>query len=110
VRAITGRAVITREVERALTNVDALLLPSLAIPAPPIGEASVPVKGGREAVRAVMLRCTQPFNLSSHPAVSLPCGATPAGLPVGLQLVGRLGQTPNLLRAARSVEAALAPA
>jgi len=107
VRALEGRRVLAREVERALDGLDALLLPALSIPAPVIGDASVAVKGGREPVRNAMLRCTQPFNLTSHPAISLPCGTTPAGLPVGLQIVGRLGETPELLRAARSIESAL---
>lgn len=109
VRALEGRRVLAREVERALVGLDALLLPALSIPAPVIGDASVAVKGGREPVRSAMLRCTQPFNLTSHPAISLPCGTTPAGLPVGLQIVGRLGKTSELLRTARSIEAALTP-
>lgn len=104
VRAQTGRAVLRREVDRALSGVDALVLPALGIPAPPIGAATMPVRGGEEQVRSVMLRCTQPFNLSGHPALSLPCGATPQGLPVGLQLVGALGQTHELLRVARAAE------
>ena len=107
VRATRGRQVITHEVERALAGVDALVLPALAIEAPPIGAASVPVKGGQESVRNVMLRCTQPFNLSGHPAISLPCGSSKAGLPIGLQLVGHAGRTPELLRVARAVERVL---
>ncbi len=107
VRAVRGRAVIRREVNRALEGVDALLLPSLAIEAPPIGAATVAVKGGNEPVRNVMLRCTQPFNLTGHPAISVPCGATRAGLPIGLQLVGHRGRTGDLLRLARAVERTL---
>jgi aspartyl-tRNA(Asn)/glutamyl-tRNA(Gln) amidotransferase subunit A len=107
VRALRGRAVIAREIDRALEGVDALVLPALAIPAPPIGAATVAVKGGDEPVRNIMLRCTQPFNLSSHPAISLPCGTTAAGLPIGLQLAGHHGQTPHLLRVAGAVEALL---
>lgn len=105
-RALRGRAVLRREVDAALAGVDALVLPALAIPAPPIGEASVTVKGGREPVRNIMLRCTQLFNLTSHPALTLPCGRT-GGLPVGLQLAGRFGGTHDLLRIARSVEGLL---
>ena len=104
IRALRGKAVIAAEVDQALQSVDALLCPALAIPAPPIGAVTVPVKGGTEAVRTVMLRCTQPFNLSGHPAISLPCGNTPAGLPVGLQLVGHKGRTPALVQAALAVE------
>jgi aspartyl-tRNA(Asn)/glutamyl-tRNA(Gln) amidotransferase subunit A len=107
VRAVRGRAVITREVEQALSGVDALVLPGLAVEAPPIGAATVPVKGGQEPVRNIMLRCTQPFNLSGHPAITLPCGATKAGLPIGLQLVGHAGRTAELLRVARAVECVL---
>lgn len=104
IRALRGRAVIAGEVDQALRGVDALLCPALAVPAPPIGAATVPVKGGTEAVRTIMLRCTQPFNLSGHPAISLPCGKTAAGLPVGLQLVGPKGRTPALVQAALAVE------
>jgi aspartyl-tRNA(Asn)/glutamyl-tRNA(Gln) amidotransferase subunit A len=106
-RALRGREVITREVDRALSNVDALVLPALAVEAPPIGAATVAVKGGDEAVRNAMLRCTQPFNLTGHPAISLPCGVTPAGLPIGLQVVGHRGRTADLLRVARAVERTL---
>ena len=104
IRALRGRAVIAAEVDQALRGVDALLCPALAVPAPPIGAATVPIKGGTETVRSIMLRCTQPFNLSGHPAISVPCGKTAAGLPVGLQLVGHKGRTPALVQAALAVE------
>jgi aspartyl-tRNA(Asn)/glutamyl-tRNA(Gln) amidotransferase subunit A len=107
VRALHGKQVIAREVEQALAGVDGLILPALAIEAPPIGAATVPVKGGVEPVRTAMLRCTQPFNLSGHPAISLPCGSTHAGLPIGLQIVGHKGRTGELLRVARAVEQTL---
>jgi Asp-tRNA(Asn)/Glu-tRNA(Gln) amidotransferase A subunit family amidase len=54
-----------------------------------------------------MLRLTQIFSLTSHPAISLPCGDTRAGLPVGLQLVGHHDGTLPLLRLARTCEAVL---
>lgn len=108
IRALRGKAVIAREVDRALDGVDALVLPSLSIPAPPIGAATMPVKGGSDAVRTLMLRCTQPFNLSGHPAISIPCGRTRHDLPIGLQLVGHKGRTPALVQAALATEAAIA--
>jgi Asp-tRNA(Asn)/Glu-tRNA(Gln) amidotransferase A subunit family amidase len=54
------------------------------------------------AVRAAMLKHTQPFNLSGHPAVSIPLATT--GLPVGLQLVGRRNRTADLLAIAAACE------
>ena len=110
IRALRGKAIITSEIDRALDGVDALVLPTLSIPAPPIGAATMPVKGGPDAVRTLMLRCTQPFNLSGHPAISLPSGTTPAGLPIGLQLAGHKGRTPALVQAALAVERLIASA
>jgi aspartyl-tRNA(Asn)/glutamyl-tRNA(Gln) amidotransferase subunit A len=109
-RAMRGREVIRREVEQALAGADALVLPALSIEAPPIGAATVAVKGGSEPVRNAMLRLTQPFNLSGHPALSLPCGQTRAGLPVGLQLVGHMQRTAELLAIGAAVERVLASA
>jgi aspartyl-tRNA(Asn)/glutamyl-tRNA(Gln) amidotransferase subunit A len=50
------------------------------------------------AVRAAMLRLTQLFNVTGHPAISLPISSD--GLPVGLQLVGRRDETERLLSSA----------
>jgi len=106
-RALEGRELLRREVDRALEDVAALALPSLPIPAPPIGATTVDVGGRPEPVRNVMLRLTQLFNLTGHPAVSLPCGRTKNDLPVGLQLVGRRGQTQELMALALAVEEVL---
>jgi aspartyl-tRNA(Asn)/glutamyl-tRNA(Gln) amidotransferase subunit A len=102
-RAMAARQVFEREVDASLADVDALVLPTLPIVAPTLGVESVDIGDRRESVRPVMLRLTQPFNLSRHPAVALPCAA--AGLPVGLQVVGKHARTAALL----DLCAALAP-
>jgi aspartyl-tRNA(Asn)/glutamyl-tRNA(Gln) amidotransferase subunit A len=104
VRAEAARAVLRREVDAALDGCDALVLPTLPIPAPPIGAATVDVAGAAQPVRAMMLRLTQLFNLTGHPAISIPIGDTAAGLPCGLQLVGRRDDTEALLAAAAACE------
>jgi aspartyl-tRNA(Asn)/glutamyl-tRNA(Gln) amidotransferase subunit A len=104
VRALAGREVLRREVDAALSGYDALLLPTLPIPAPPLGASSVRVGQKDEPVRNLMLRLTQIFNLTGHPALSLPCGGTSTGLPCGLQLVGARMRTEELLRVALAVE------
>jgi aspartyl-tRNA(Asn)/glutamyl-tRNA(Gln) amidotransferase subunit A len=48
--------------------------------------------------------CTWPFNLTGQPAVSVPCGWTAEGLPIGLQLVGRRGADNLVLRVAAALE------
>jgi aspartyl-tRNA(Asn)/glutamyl-tRNA(Gln) amidotransferase subunit A len=110
VRARRLRERLVRAVDHALAGVDVLAAPALAIPAPPIGATNVPIKGGSDVVRSAMLRNTQLFNLSRHPAVSLPCGSTREGLPVGLQLVGHRKATSRLLHDALAAEAVLARA
>jgi aspartyl-tRNA(Asn)/glutamyl-tRNA(Gln) amidotransferase subunit A len=104
VRAMEGREVLRREVDAALDGCDALILPTLPIAAPPLGAESVLVNGKEEPVRALMLRETQLFNVTGHPAISIPCGLTSAGLPSGLQLVGYRNQTEALLLVAAGVE------
>ena len=104
VRALAGREVLRREVDAAVAPHDALLLPALAIPAPPIGASSGPVGRSTEPVRSIMLRLTQLFNMTGHPAISVPMGRTPAGLPCGMQLVGCRAQTDALLRVALACE------
>lgn len=106
-RAMRGREELTRAVDAALEGVDALLLPTLAIPAPPLGAASIDVGGVQEPVRGITLRLTQAFNLTGHPALSIPMGLTSSGLPCGLQLVGRRAATRTLLQAALACEAQL---
>jgi aspartyl-tRNA(Asn)/glutamyl-tRNA(Gln) amidotransferase subunit A len=108
VRALAGREILRREVDALLANHDAIVLPTLPIPAPPLGAASVQLGSEHEPVRNLMLRLTQLFNLTGHPAIALPCGSTAAGLPCSLQLVGRHGQTDALIGAALTCEAQIA--
>jgi len=104
VRALAGREVLRREVDAALAQHDALVLPTLPIPAPPLGATTVKVGTTTEPVRNVMLRLTQLFNVTGHPAISMPVGQTSSGLPCGLQLVGCRGQTDVLVRVALACE------
>ena len=104
--ARAARTAIEADVSQLLTRVDLLALPGLAITPPRIGQSHVAWPGGEELTRAAMLRLTQPFNMSRHPAIVLPVAATRDGWSVSLQLVGR--DTASLVAVARGVEAALA--
>ena len=104
VRAQRGRELLRQEVEAALARHDALVLPTLPIPAPPLGASTVVVGGTEDSVRNVTLRLTQLFSLTGHPAISIPCGTTPEGLPCGLQLVGPARRTTDLLALALTCE------
>ena len=104
VRALAGREALRREVNAALAGHDALVLPTLPIPAPPLGASTLRVGSHEEPVRNLMLRLTQLFNLTGHPAISIPCGRTSAGLPCGIQFVAQAQQTDQLLAIALAAE------
>ena len=106
VRAQRGRRVLTAEVDAALAHRAALLLPTLPVVPPRLGTGSIAVGGTVESARALTLRLTQLFDVTGHPAVSIPCG-TAGGLPAGVQLVGRRGETERLLALAAACEGAL---
>jgi aspartyl-tRNA(Asn)/glutamyl-tRNA(Gln) amidotransferase subunit A len=104
VQAQGERAKLRAEVDAALRKCDGLVLPTLPIPAPRLGAATVRIGNSEEALRPLMLRMTQLFNLTGHPALTLPCGDAAAGLPCGLQLVGRHQGTSELLNLAIACE------
>lgn len=104
VLALGGREQLRRDVDAALAGCDALVLPTLPIPAPKIGAEFVQVGSTEQPLRNVMLRLTQLFNITGNPAISIPCGITRDGLPAGLQLVGGRGQTRSLVQAALACE------
>jgi aspartyl-tRNA(Asn)/glutamyl-tRNA(Gln) amidotransferase subunit A len=104
VRALRGRDLLIDEVDAPLLRRDALLLPSLAVPAIKLGAAVVKIGSVEEPVRNITLRLTQLFNITGHPAITIPCGSTTDGWPIGAQLVGARNQTDELLAVAAAVE------
>jgi aspartyl-tRNA(Asn)/glutamyl-tRNA(Gln) amidotransferase subunit A len=98
VRAQQVRALVAREIDEALARRDVLLAPATPLAAPVLGERETTLGDGPSDVRAALLRCTRPFNFSGHPACAAPCGFTAAGLPIGLQLVGRPFDEATVLR------------
>ena len=104
-KAQRARRVIRGDVDAVLGRMDALLLPTTSIPAPRIDQRAVTVDGVTDDPRVWLTRCTRPINLTGHPALSVPCGLTTAGLPMALQLVGRHFDEATLLRVGAAYEA-----
>jgi aspartyl-tRNA(Asn)/glutamyl-tRNA(Gln) amidotransferase subunit A len=92
------------EFDAAFQNVDAIVAPTLPVPAPQIGAESVEIEGEQFDVRPTIVGHCRPANFTGLPAISAPCGFTRAGLPVGLQLIGRAFDETTLLRIAYSYE------
>jgi aspartyl-tRNA(Asn)/glutamyl-tRNA(Gln) amidotransferase subunit A len=89
-------------------KIDALVVPTTPITAPLIGEESTLIGEDNHPTRALLLRLNRPANLAGIPAISVPCGFTSAGLPVGLQLIGAVTDE-SLLLAIAHVAQALMP-
>jgi aspartyl-tRNA(Asn)/glutamyl-tRNA(Gln) amidotransferase subunit A len=82
----------------ATANVDAVIAPVSPIPAPTIAESDVGNAPNAEAVIQRLTRFTRPINYLGLPSLSIPSGFTKAGLPVGLQLIGRSFDEATILR------------
>jgi aspartyl-tRNA(Asn)/glutamyl-tRNA(Gln) amidotransferase subunit A len=92
------RTLVRREFEEALGQVDALISPTSPVPAFKLGEKSDPLS------MYLMDVLTIPASLAGLPALSLPCGFTRAGLPIGLQLIGRPFAEATVLQLGRAFE------
>lgn len=96
-----------REIRRIFADVDVLVTPTTPIAAPSIAD----LKKNPEQLRPAelkLLRNTRPFNVCGLPAISLPCGFTQDGLPIGLQIAGPPWREDLILRLAQKYEQATA--
>jgi aspartyl-tRNA(Asn)/glutamyl-tRNA(Gln) amidotransferase subunit A len=109
-RAMFARTDLFRTVQRWFQRYDALVTPTLARSAVPIDQdffADVEIDNRTVGeIRKSWYPYTMPFNITGHPAVSLPCGFGSDGLPLALQVVGRLRGDADLLRIAALYEQA----
>jgi aspartyl-tRNA(Asn)/glutamyl-tRNA(Gln) amidotransferase subunit A len=105
-RALHQRRVFASAIRAAMQPVQALVLPALPIPAIPVeqADADISIDGVTENTGVALLRMTMPFNLAGLPAISLPCGFTAGGLPIGLQLAGKPFEEAMILRIAHAYQ------
>jgi aspartyl-tRNA(Asn)/glutamyl-tRNA(Gln) amidotransferase subunit A len=94
---------VRRGISAAFKEVDLLVTPTVPVPAPLISD----LKANLEALRPAelkLLRNTRPFNMWGLPAISVPCGFTESGLPIGLQIAGPHWREDLVLRLALAYE------
>jgi aspartyl-tRNA(Asn)/glutamyl-tRNA(Gln) amidotransferase subunit A len=107
-RALELRDMFIQQLQLAMADagVDALVVPTTPITAPLISEETSRLNEKDYPTRALLLRNNRPANLAGVPAISIPCGFAPDGLPVGLQLIGAVTEEHLLLRIAHAFERA----
>ena len=96
-----------RGIGHVFADVDLLVTPTMPMPAPAIAD----LRADPEALRPAelrLLRNTRPFNVWGLPAISVPCGFTQSGLPIGLQIAGPHWREDLVLRLAHAYEQATA--
>jgi len=109
-RALLARTQLYRKVQGWFDRFDVIAMPTLARTAIPIEERlfePIEIEGRKaDSVRKAWYPYTHPFNLTGHPAITLPCGFHSDGLPMAIQLIGRRSEDARLLRAAALFEQA----
>lgn len=105
--ALRIRHGFVRRAEDLFRRIDVLALPTLSVPPPPVGAEEVEVAGQRISTLDALGRFTRFASFTGQPALSLPCGLTGGGLPVGLQLIGPIGGDRRLWQIGQEFEAAI---
>lgn len=105
VKAHIARQSVRRLIDDVLQQVDILLCPAMSTPPMEVKDFSPQAVLPAKAVPA-LLAFTGPMDFSGSPTITLPCGFTDDGLPLGLQLVGRHGEEGTIMQAAHAYEQA----
>lgn len=96
-RALLNRAALRGQVNKVMSEIDLLIAPVQPYAAPT--HAQLEALAQDAELNARLIQFTAPFNSTGHPVISLPCGVTAEGLPIGFQFVARHGAEAVLCRA-----------
>ncbi|GAB3306489.1 amidase [Geodermatophilus aquaeductus] len=107
IKALRVRTLVQQAFRRAFEGIDALVCPTLPAAAAAVGQRTFTFPGGREkAVIDAWVGHSAPGNVTGLPALSVPCGFTSGGLPIGLQVIGRPFDEGGVLRVGQAYETA----
>ncbi len=98
------RVQISRDFDKAFEKVDAIVSPTVPVCAPLVGTDTVPLGENAVPVLDILIRNAMPFNVTGLPAITVPCGVSSAGLPIGLHVAGRAFDEETILNIAYAFE------
>jgi aspartyl-tRNA(Asn)/glutamyl-tRNA(Gln) amidotransferase subunit A len=104
VKSQRARTLLQRTFNEAFNRADVIVSPTLPAFSPPVGEVWVQSGDLRENVIDAFLRFNIPYDLTGFPAISISCGLSSTGLPIGLQIAGRAFDETTVLRVANAYE------
>jgi aspartyl-tRNA(Asn)/glutamyl-tRNA(Gln) amidotransferase subunit A len=105
-RALGMKREIAKNFDATFECVELIVAPTLPVAAPRLGTKEMETAGEKETVRSALVRLNRPANFTGHPAISVPCGFTRDGLPIGVQLIGPYWSEARLLSIALAYEEA----
>ena len=100
------RRQLNRQFYELFDHVDAVAAPAVAVLPAKIGQTSLVVNGTEEDVRMMTTRNARALNMTGLPLLSLPCGLSESGLPIGIQLAGALFDEKSLLEIGHAYQVA----
>jgi aspartyl-tRNA(Asn)/glutamyl-tRNA(Gln) amidotransferase subunit A len=103
-KAQAVRRRVRENFSRVFQKVDAIVTPQLPITAPKINQGNILWGRKTEAVPSALTRFTRTYNLVGIPSLSIPCGFSTAGLPIGLQIAGKPFDEATVLKAGHAYE------
>jgi Asp-tRNA(Asn)/Glu-tRNA(Gln) amidotransferase A subunit family amidase len=104
INAQRARLAIKNAFKLAMKDIDVLVTPTQPMTALKIGQTTSRIGSREESVFGVSARFCAPFNISGLPAMSVPCGFSPQGMPIGLQIIGKPFDEETVLRIADAFE------
>jgi aspartyl-tRNA(Asn)/glutamyl-tRNA(Gln) amidotransferase subunit A len=105
VKALRARTLIQQRWRDIFSDIDVLIAPTLPAPAVSVDDPRVAwPDGSTESATDAYVRFSAPANVTGLPSLSVPCGFTDAGLPIGMQIVGKPFAEPTLLALGRAYE------
>mgnify|MGYP001202831294 CR=1 FL=1 len=103
-KAQQARSLFNASVDALYEHVDVLVGPSQPITAPTLLDQSVEINGTRLGTTAAVTQYSRPYNITGTPAITIPCGFSTSGMPIGLQIAGKAFAEPTVFKVAHAYE------
>ena len=108
IQGLRVRSQLASYLKEVFSRIDLLVAPAMPIDAPPIEATSLIMEGREVDLRTIITRFTRYFNLAGVPVLTIPCGFSQRGMPVGLQMAAGFFKELKLLKAGRAYQKAFA--